>query len=50
MAQLQNKRHHMFMKTIFPYTQHEYDIAYTISPESVLSQIDKTYTTNHNKF
>jgi len=47
MAQLQNKRHHMFM---FPYTQHEYDIAYTISPESVLLQSDKTYTINHYKF
>ena len=34
------------MKTIFPYTQHEYDIAYTISHESVLLQIDTTYTIN----
>jgi len=50
MAQLQKKRHHMFTKTKFPYTQHEYDIAYTIRHESVLLQIDKTHTTNGNKF
>ena len=40
----------MFTKTIFPYTQHEYDIAYTASHENVLLQIDKMYTVNHNKF